>query len=71
MTSNLEPFFARQAGVATTRQADRVGLNREARRDLVKSGALREMRRGIVACGVRWDAANDVGNHPIELAGCS
>ena len=69
MTPELDRLMDAQAGVATARQADCFLANREARRTLMKSGVLRELRHGALTSGVRWNAADHRGRHRLHLAG--
>ena len=58
-----------QGWVADTAQAEAVGLNREQRRMLLSSGALRQVRHGIYTAGERWESEDYRGRHRIALAG--
>jgi very-short-patch-repair endonuclease len=55
--------------VAGTAQTEAVGLTRSQRRTLLKSGALKALRGGVVTSGERWDAADFTGRHRLHLAG--
>lgn len=69
MTPELLSLANFQAGVFSAAQAEVLKLNRDARRTLVRSGALREVRRGIYTLPARWDAEDFRGRHRIALAG--
>lgn len=69
MTPELISLSDTQAGVFSAGQADVLNLKRDARRTLVQSGALREVRRGIYTLPARWDAEDFRGRHRIALAG--
>lgn len=69
MTPELLSLANSQAGVFSAGQASNLNLNRDARRVLVQSGALRELRRGIYTLPARWDSEDFRGRHRIALAG--
>ncbi len=69
MMGELLSVMETQGWVASTAQAEAVGLNREMRRSLLNRGELRELRRGIYTAGRRWGDEDARGRHRIVLAG--
>ncbi|HUR73480.1 MAG TPA: hypothetical protein VMZ00_04345 [Sporichthya sp.] len=58
-----------QGWVISATQAAELGVNRQQRRTLLRSGVLLEVRRGIDTCREHWDSEDHVGRHRIALAG--
>lgn len=69
MTPELLTIAAEQAHVFSAAQAESVGLTCEQRRQLISSGVLHELRRGIYTLQSRWSSEDARGKHRIELAG--
>ncbi len=69
MTPELVNLINVQGGVFCAAQTHLAGFSADARRTLVRSGALLELRRGIYTTRDRWDSEDCRGQHRITLAG--
>ncbi|WP_433181639.1 type IV toxin-antitoxin system AbiEi family antitoxin domain-containing protein [Actinoallomurus sp. CA-150999] len=68
MREELAALAAAQGGVFTRRQALAVGYGPRAIRDRLTSGIWLGRRRGVYVTRARWEAADSIGRHTIDVA---
>lgn len=68
MNPTLAVIALEQGGVFTAAQAAAAGLDRQTRRDMVRVGTLRQLRRDVFTPGEYWDGCSERERHRIEVA---